>query len=423
MPEDVLGLGPIDQVRVYVIHHPNYAEGALTATAITNHLEGLSEVLGTNSIATRVLCEAFDPKDEGGPPQFVDLRASVFSVAILLADMNLTNALKEHWSSVRETLVAALAPESEIPMSGFVIPLVIAVNEQALDPLQTEGAVPLDEGAIQAERAYEWPHPISDPRGVTRILLHTCRLILDGLDATQTEDASGIQPTRRQVFLSHAKSDLQVAEAENRDAIVERLRQRMMNTNYGLEAYFDATHALPGLGWRRQFQRAIASGSLIAVGTDSFASRPICQWELLQAKRVRRPIISINAVREREAASFAYGGNLPSKRVVRFDDAELDRLLLDLVMEMARVELWLREARAVVAQAGVPDAALLPRPAKLVDLAFQVLEHQAEGDTKHRPSILVYPDPPLSDDLYELIEALKPPDFEVLPLSRLQVDL
>ena len=134
----------------------------------------------------------------------------------------------EHWSSVRETLVAALAPEGEIPMSGFVIPLVIAVNEQALDPLQTEGVVPLDEGVIQAERAYEWPHPISDPRGVTRILLHTCRLILDGLDATQTEDASGIQPTRRKVFLSHAKSDLQVAEAENRDAIVERLRQRMM---------------------------------------------------------------------------------------------------------------------------------------------------------------------------------------------------
>lgn len=101
MPEDVLGLGPVDQVRVYVIHHPNYAEGALTATAITNHLEGLSEVLGTNSIATRVLCEAFDPKDEGGPPQFVDLRASVFSVAILLADMTLTNALKEHCVPIR----------------------------------------------------------------------------------------------------------------------------------------------------------------------------------------------------------------------------------------------------------------------------------------------------------------------------------
>lgn len=91
-------------------------------------------------------------------------------------------------------------------------------------------------------------------------------------------------------------------------------------------------------------------------------------------------------------------------------------------MEMARVELWLREARAVVAQAGVPDATLLPRPVELVDLAFQVLEHHAKGDTSHR-TILVYPDPPLSDDLNELIEALKPPNFEVLPLSRLQVDL
>ena len=356
-------------------------------------------------------------------PQFVDLGASVFSVAVLLADMSLTNALKEEWSTVRDTLVAAMAPEGDLPTSGFVIPLVIAVNEQALDPLQTEGALPLDEGVIQAERAYEWQHPISDPRGVTRILLHICRLILDGLDVTQTEGASGIEPGRRLVFLSHAKSDLQVEEAEDRDAIVERLRQRMNNTNYGLEAYFDATHALPGLGWRRQFQRAIESGSLFAVGTDSFASRPTCLWELLQAKRARRPIVSINAVRERETSSFAYGGNLPSKRVVRFDDAELDRLLLDLVMEMTRAELWLREARAVVAQAGEPDATLLPRPAELVDLAFQVLEHQGEGGGNHRRAVLVYPDPPLSNDLQELIEALKPANFEVLPLSSLQVDL
>ena len=121
MPDHAVSMEPIDQVRVYVIHHPDYAEGSQTATAIAGHLEGLSDVLGTNSIATRVLCEAFDPNDEGGPPQFVDLPASVFSVVVLLADMTLTNALKERWSSVREMLVAAMAPESDFPMSGFVI--------------------------------------------------------------------------------------------------------------------------------------------------------------------------------------------------------------------------------------------------------------------------------------------------------------
>ena len=413
-------MGPIDQVRVYVIHHPNYAEGAQTATAIANHLEGLSEVLGTNSIATRVLSETSDPKNEEGPPQLINIGASVFSVAILLSDMTLTNVLKEQWSSVRLNLVAAMTPEDRSPKSGFIIPLVIAVSEQALDPLQTEGT---DGGAIQAERAYEWSHSISDPRGVTRILLHTCRLILDGLDATQTEKIRAIQPTRRQIFLSHAKADLHAAEAENRDAIVERLRQRMMNANYGLDAYFDATHVLPGSSWRKQFRRAIASGSLFAVGTDSFASRPICQWELLQAKRARRPIVTINAVEERETASFAYGGNLPTKRVARLDDAELDRLLLDLVMEMARVELWLREARTVVDHAGVRDATLLPRPAELVDLAFQVLDDEVEGDPNDRSTTLVYPDPPLSDDVLELLEALKPPHIRILPLSRVQLQV
>ena len=27
MPEHAVGMGPIDQVRVYVVHHPHYAEG------------------------------------------------------------------------------------------------------------------------------------------------------------------------------------------------------------------------------------------------------------------------------------------------------------------------------------------------------------------------------------------------------------
>ena len=220
------------------------------------------------------------------------------------------------------------------------------------------------------------------------------------------------------MFLSHAKADLRASEAENRDALVSRLTDRMRGTNYGLEAYLDETHALPGWPWREQFREAIGQGAFLAVDTDAYAARPVCQWELLQAKRDRRPILSINAVRERQRVTFAYGGNLPSMRAPDLDDdAGVDGLLLGLMTEMVRIELWLYEARAAVERAGLPEPVLLPRPVELADLAFHVLEHGA--DDPH--ATLVYPDPPLSRDLRELIEALRPSRLRVLPLSELQM--
>ena len=288
----------------------------------------------------------------------------------------------------------------------------------ALDPLQTEEALAHSLGSIQAERAYDWAHGVADGHAVTRILLQTCRLILDGLDRIVRNLATGAGPARRVVFLSHAKADLRTAEAENRDALVSRLTERMHGTNYGLEAYLDETHALSGWPWKDQFRKAIGQGAFLSVDTDAYAARPICQWELLQAKRDRRPILSINAVRERQPVTFAYGGNLPSTRVPDLDDdAGVDRLLLDLMTEMVRIELWLYEARAAVERAGLPEPVLLPRPVELTDLAFHVLEHGADGSR----ATLVYPDPPLSRDLRELIDALRPSRLHVLPLSELQM--
>ena len=165
----------------------------------------------------------------------------------------------------------------------------------------------------------------------------------------------------------------------------------MRGTNYGLEAYLDEMHALAGWPWKEQFKEAIGQGAFLAVDTDAYAARPICQWELLQAKRDRRPILSINAVRERQPVTFAYGGNLPSTRAPDLDDdAGVDRLLLALMTEMVRIELWLDEARAAVEFAGLPEPVLLPRPVELADLAFHVLEHGTDGPL----ASLVYPDPP-----------------------------
>ena len=413
-----LPLEPQDPVRVVVIHHPTCRRGAEIAEAVARHFEGQSELIGIRPITTRVLSEAIDPSDVGGRPTSIETDASAFSVAILLADTALTDALAGPWSDLRNTLVRAIPRANGHSEHWFCMPLVISMDPGALDPLQTEEALAHSLGSIQAERAYDWAHGVDGGHAVTSILLQTCRLILDGLDRIVRKLATGAGPARRVVFLSHAKADLRAAEAENRNALVSRLAERMRGTNYGMEAYLDETHALSGWPWKEQFREAIGQGAFLAVDTDAYAARPICQWELLQAKRERRPMLSINAVQERQPVTFAYGGNLPSTRVPDLDDdASVDRLLLDLMTEMVRIELWLHEARASVACAGLPEPVLLPRPVELADLAFHVLEHGADGPL----ASLVYPDPLLSRDLRELIEALRPSGLRVLPLSELQM--
>ena len=408
---------PVDQVRVYIIRHPNFAEGEELANAVAARLEGPPGPPSANPIATRVLCEAANPSVENGEPHYIDKKASIFSIAIILADGLLTKALQGPWSGFRVDLADAMPSQEQQNEDAFILPLVVSTDEESIDPLN------LGRNAPQAERAFQWQDPLSSEAAVTRILLHTYRLVLSGLDLSRFDAPRDTNPIRRQVFLSHSKADLQESEQAGGVAIVDRLRQRMNDSNYGLSPYFDATHMLPGFRWNDQFIKAIKESSFVAVVTDSYASRPDCLRELLQAKRERKPILSVNAVGDRENVSFAYGGNLPNRRVGRLNGGEADELLLDLIAEVARVELWLREAQWVTEKAGLPDAVLLPRQAELVDLAFYVLDHRPEGDNNISHGTLVYPDPPLSEDQLTLIETLKPDNLDVLPLSNLRAKL
>lgn len=408
---------PVDQVRVYIIRHPNFSEGEDLANAVAARLEGPPGPTAANPIATRVLCEAANPSLVNGEPHYIDKSASAFSVAIILADKLLTEALQGPWSGLRLNLADAIPSQEAQNQREFILPLVVSVHEETNDPLD------LGRNAPQAERAFQWEYPLSSEAAVTRILLHTYRLILSGLDLNRFDSLSDTNPISRQVFLSHSKTDLQEVEQSGRVAIVERLRQRINNSNYGLNPYFDATNVMPGYSWSKQFVKAIKDSSFVAVVTNSYASRPDCLWELLLAKRERKPILSVNAVDDREHVSFAYGGNLPNRRVGRFDDREADELLLDLIAEVARVELWLREAQWVTEKAGLPNAVLLPRQVELVDLAFYVLDHRPRGDRNTSHGTMVYPDPPLSENLLPLIRALKPDNLDVLTLSQVRTKL
>ena len=78
---------------------------------------------------------------------------------------------------------------------------------------------------------------------------------------------------------------------------------------------------------------------------------------------------------------------------------------------------WRRHADAVIAQSGVTDTLALARTPELVDLA-----HIKMRTDQAAPRLIVYPDPPLSDEERELIPALGL-GIDVIALSELKAKI
>lgn len=397
-----------DTVRIVVVHHPDFSEAPGIAEAIVRHFEGTGTIPQAHPISTRVLGQPDHFAGAARQHRLLDFDAAAFTVAILLADRRLHDALAEPGSEIRQAIMDAIPSASATSTPrGFCLVLVVAMERGALDPLKSAQAFPV-EGSIQAERAYQWQPGVATEHGILRVLLHASRLILDGLE--QIQDPVELRPSPRFAFLSHAKSDL---PQQRGDSLVHQLAGRMAGTNYGLKGYLDEIDALSGWPWRRQFEAAIERNALIAFDGDAYPSRPECQRELLHAKRSRRPILAINAVRDRQSMSFAYGGNLPVVREPPVSELAMDQLMLDLFAETLRTELWLHDARTVAERASLQNPTLLPRPVELADLAFHVLDSRKQPG----PATLVYPDPPLAPHLKELIDALRPSTLSVQALS------
>ncbi|MDE0441668.1 MAG: hypothetical protein OXL38_06065 [Gammaproteobacteria bacterium] len=397
-----------DTVRVVVVHHPSSTDAPGVAEAVVRHFEGAGTVPQAHPISTRILGQPDHFAGASRQHQLLDFGAAAFTVAVLLADRRLCDALAAPGSEIREAIVDAIPSASATTAPrGFCLALVVAMDRDALDPLSTEQAFP-EEGPIQAERAYDWLGGVAAKHGIVRVLMHASRLILDGLEKIQTPVKP--PPAQRSAFLSHAKVDL---PQQRGGSLVHQLAARMAGTNYGLKGYLDEIDTLSGWPWRRQFEAVIERNALIAFDGDAYPSRPECQRELLHAKRSRRPILAINAVRDRQSLSFAYGGNLPVVREPPVSELAMDQLMLDLFTETLRTELWLHDARRVAECAGLQNPTLLPRPVELADLAFHVLD----GRDQAGPATLVYPDPPLAPHLRELIDALRPSTLSVRALS------
>ena len=138
------------------------------------------------------------------------------------------------------------------------------------------------------------------PAWLRRVLLGLLSRILDKSRCLANKANGSDVSNKVRVFLSHAKRD----GADAALLIQEYGRLKPDSTVAGIELFFDAADTLAGSRYDEQFRAAMQQSVFLAIVTDAYHGRPWCQWELLLAKQLQRPILIWDLFREGTARSF-----------------------------------------------------------------------------------------------------------------------
>ena len=256
----------------------------------------------------------------------------------------------------RELVLQTLSAWSQEPGRLQILPLPVAEVWRT-----SEDELPVKQ--LLTELYGEKPR---HPKTVDEILLAVTRLL--------DPDAASAS-----LFISHAKKDL-ISTENAAKAIHDHVA-----TDLTGKAFFDSVDLVPGKALEGQIVDAIR-GVLISVRTDSYSSRIWCQRELLRAKSLGLPTLTVEFLEEGELRASPYAGNVPS--IVWRDNPQE-------IASRAMVE-WLRsiyfqsEAVRLRKTADYPDSTyVLARAPELLDVAQGPL-------SAHVPQIVIHPDPELS---------------------------
>ncbi|SCX26116.1 hypothetical protein DSM25558_3934 [Agrobacterium sp. DSM 25558] len=327
-------------------------------------------------------------------PLDLDLsRAKHNAVVLLYDDVMADNEVKPDWENYIGRLHETMSQRGDADVY-------MAFGDPAgAHPLRADAR---GHSALQYTRRDKWKENLAPAQLEIHLLLHVVFRIRDHLKQIfgQTRD----EP----LFVSHAKLD----GDDTATAIVNYVNST--DNDVPLQTFYDAKELSPGENFAEEFRHAIHRGTLLAIVSDAYDSRPWCVFELTEAKRAKRPIVLADVGRARISRTYPYGANLPKVRVTANDKetAWIEPLLVECLSEGLRCDLFKLE----VAQFKTADEStmVLPRPPELFDIV----------DCDVPPSTIIYPDPPLGNLEAELIlkasSSMSKQKVQLLTLSEIQ---
>lgn len=351
-----------DLLRIHVIWANGSEEGAQSAELISRHFDGIG--MERDGVAYRVPVRfASAPWDDESPlPAGIDLSRAAHNAIVLLHDDVMQDDIAAWDNYVRLTRMA-IADRGDV---DFLIPFGSPSGDP---PLPTDA-----KARVQYTYRKAWARAgMSSNARNSRLLLHILYQIRRQLAVLGGGDG------QEKIFVSHAKADGDATAS----AIVAFVNDK--NQDVSLHTFYDAKELNPGEDFSERFVDEIESGTLLAIVSDAYDSRPWCVFELTTAKRSRRPIVLADVGQQRTSRTYPYGANLPKVRVYpKPDDTSwIEPLLVEVLSEGLRCDLFERQAARILENPA--DALMLPRPPELFDVI----------DAERLPALIVYPDPPL----------------------------
>ena len=357
-----LGVMPPDVLRIYVLWDKNSSHGARVAELIAKHFDGLG--MERDGVSFRVAVRfRSEPWMGFGAPRDVDFETARHNAIVLLHDDDMHDR-HDVWEPYVAELKASMAARGTDVYIPFGAPT--RVPQLACDRA----------GNVQYARRDRWQSLPSEDARNDRLLLHLIWTIRHRLRALR--GASGSEP----LFVSHAKAD--------GDDVAREIVNFVNDAGHDvpLDTFYDAMELVPGEDFEARFEHEIGQGTLLALVSDTYDSRPWCIYELTTAKRKRRPIVIADLGKVRTSRTYPYGSNLPRIRIVPTpgDSSWIEPLLVQALSEGLRCDLSVTQGTFAAASANILDAAVLPRPPELFDIV---------DASECLPSCVIYPDPPL----------------------------
>lgn len=365
MPEQSI----VDHLRIHVLWAAGSHESARIGDMISAHFDGIG--MEREGVAYRVPVRfASAPWAIGSTiPAPVDLsRADHNAVVVLHDDFMHENA--SQWDDYLRSTRASMDVRGG---ADVYVPFASIGNEPIPASDETRNT--------HYARRSRWNQLPDDAARDKRLLLHLLFQIRRHLKRISGDERD--EP----LFVSHAKADGDMTAK----AIVKYVQSP--DHDVPLDTFYDAMELNPGEDFETRFKQEIGRGTLIAIISDIYDSRPWCVFELTTAKRRKRPIVLADIGGVRISRTFPYGANLPRVRMSpsQVNDSWIDPLLVEALSEGLRCDLF--EAQVRKALTADVDALVLPRPPELFDVI----------DAESLPATILYPDPPLGDIEFTLV--------------------
>lgn len=349
-------------LAVYVSWHPECPAAHDLARAMFKVLCANPELPATRGLGIPVRFRTSNSSDDA--PSRVPFEAAQHTVAFVLADDHLV--VNPVWRSYAKTTVEAAGPQDR------VIPVALTAPTNLPPPL----------GGLQAVRLHDVPAEQRETALLNCAMDDLCRVLEPNAPKVS-------------VFLSHAKHDGL--------KITNLVRQRLHDAR--LQEFFDATDIPDGTRFAEFIREHAATlSALLAIQTDTYASREWCRLEVLEAKRHRVPIVILSALQGRESRSFPYMGNVP---VIRWrDETSLPAVVGALLGEVLRHRYFPLRVQAICRHFALDtDQQVFTNPPELLTLLVHLADTTRERGGVRR---YLYPDPPLGTEELEVLHQFDP---------------